>query len=159
MRRCGADEVVEYDKIKMEAIAGRHPSWVHSFDLIFDTIGVDSYYTTLAPQLLKCVTGTFVTAALPPSRPGKVGEDVGFFDGLALAVRLGWRKLTGRYYLIMGLLGGLPTKDGFLDIVRWMEEGKLGVEVWKRFDLAHMREAHEASQTGRAVGKIVVVVP
>ncbi len=158
-RRCGADEVVAHDNIQVDAIAGQHPDWMHSFDLIFDTIGVDSYYTTLAPQLLKRGTGRFVTAALPPSRPGKAGEDVGLLDGLSLAARLGWRRLTGRYSLITGLLGGLPTKDGFQDIVRWMDEGKLGVEVWKQFDLAHMREAHEASQTGRAVGKIAIEVP
>ncbi len=158
-QRCGADDVIEHDKIKVDEIARRHPRWVHAFDLMFDTIGVDSYYTRLAPHLLKRETGTFVTAALPPTRSGKAGEDVGVVDGLALAVRLGWRRLTGRYYLITGLLGGLPTKDGFQEIVRWMEEGKLEVARWKTFDLAHMREAHEASQTGRAVGKIVVVVP
>ncbi len=156
-RRCGADEVIEHDKVSVAEIAPLHPDWRHSFDLLFDTIGVDTYYTTLAPQLLKR-RGVFVTAALPPSQPGKAGEDVGLLDGTALAARLAWRRVSGRYFVIPGLMGGLPYKDGFPDMVRWLEEGRLAAEVWKTFDLEHIREAHAASQTGAAVGKIAVVV-
>jgi len=156
-RRCGADEVVEHDRVGVAEIAALHPDWRRSFDLLFDTIGVDAYYTRLARKLLKR-SGVFVTAALPPSRPGKAGEDVGLSDGIALVARLAWRRAGGRYFVIPGLMGGLPFKDGFRDIVRWLEEGRLAAEVWKTFDLEHIREAHAASQTGAAVGKIAVVV-
>jgi NADPH:quinone reductase-like Zn-dependent oxidoreductase len=156
-RRCGADEVIEHDKVSVAEIGPLHPDWHRSFDLIFDTIGVDAYYTTLAPQLLKR-SGVFVTAALPPSRPGKAGEDVGLLDGLALVARLAWRQAGRRYFVIPGFIVGLPAKDGFPDIVRWLEEGRLAAEVWKTFDLEQIREAQAASRTGAAVGKIAVVV-
>lgn len=156
--QCGADVVIEHDKTSMGDIVRSHPHWAHSFDLLFDTIGIDDYYITLAPRLLK-PTGRFVSAALPPSRPNKAGEDVGVLDGLNLVVRLGWRHLGGRYKFVLGLFGGLPTKEGFCNIVRWMDEGKLRASEWKRFDLAHIRDAHQASQTGTVVGKIVVTVP
>jgi NADPH:quinone reductase-like Zn-dependent oxidoreductase len=156
-RRCGADEVIEHDRVGVAEIGPLHPEWHRSFDLLFDTIGVDAYYTLLAPQLLKR-GGLFVTAALPPSRPGKAGEDVGLREGFALVARLAWRQAGGRYFMIPGLMGGLPTKDGFRDVVRWLEEGRLSAEVWKTFDLEQIREAQAASQTGAAVGKIAVVV-
>jgi NADPH:quinone reductase-like Zn-dependent oxidoreductase len=156
-RRCGADVVIEHDRVRVAEIGPLHPDWRRSFDLIFDTVGVDAYYTQLAPRLLKR-GGVFVTAALPPSRPGKAGEDVGLQDGMALLARLAWRRVGGRYFMIPGLMGGLPTKDGFAEIVRWLDEGRLGADVWKTFDLEHIGEAHAASQTGAAVGKIAVVV-
>ncbi len=156
-RRCGADEVIEHDRVGVAEVGQLNPDWRRSFDLIFDTVGVDAYYTILASQLLNR-SGIFVTAALPPSRPGKAGEDVGLRDGMALAARLAWRRAFGRYLLIRGLMGGLPTKGGFRDIVQWLEEGRIAAEVWKTFDLEHIREAHAASQTGTAVGKIAVMV-
>lgn len=144
--------------MKIEEILKLHPEWLNSFDLIYDCAGTDSYYTLLAPKLLKPDAGRFVTAVLPASAPGKAGEDVGFIDGIKLAAKIFWRWLTGNYFLITGLFGGLPTKDGFKEIVKWMEEGKLVVKVWKTYTLTQMREAHQASETGRTIGKIAVIV-
>jgi NADPH:quinone reductase-like Zn-dependent oxidoreductase len=155
VRGCGADEVVEYDREPLEGLAERHPEWRASFDVIFDTVGDDRYFTAVAPELLR---GRFVTAAPPPSAPGRAGEDVGVVDGAALAARLAWRRLTGPYRLIPGLFSGLPNHDGFARLVRWMDEGKLGARIGRSFDLAQIREAHRASETGRTVGKIAISV-
>jgi NADPH:quinone reductase-like Zn-dependent oxidoreductase len=81
--RCGADEVIEHDRIGVAEVGPLHPDWGRSFDLMFDTIGIDAYYTLLAPRLLRR-GGAFVAAALPPPRPGKAEEDVGLREGVAL---------------------------------------------------------------------------
>src|SRR5690606_16317790 len=98
---------IAHDTVRVAEIADRYPQWANSFDLIFDTIGVDTYYSKLARRLLK-PDGRFVIAALPQSADGRPGEDVDLFGGLALGTRLLWRHATGRYRLIAGLLGGLP---------------------------------------------------
>jgi NADPH:quinone reductase-like Zn-dependent oxidoreductase len=156
-REMGAHEVVEYDRTPLEEVAAR-PEWRGSFDLVFDAVGDDRYFTLVAAALLRPGAGRFVTAAPPPSRPGRPGEDLGLREGAALAARLAWRRLAHGYRLIPGLFGGLPTRGGFADIARWVEDGRLAVHVWKTFELDEIREAHAASETGRAVGKIAVVV-
>ncbi len=64
VRACGADAVVAYDRTPIETIAREHPEWKGTFDLIFDTVGIDTAWTILAPQLLSA-TGRFVAAAIP----------------------------------------------------------------------------------------------
>ncbi len=158
IRSLGADEVIPHDQVSVEAIPEHYPDWACSFDLILDAVGLDTYYTIVARHLLK-PTGRFVSAALPQMKPGQAGEDVGLWSGLGLFGRLVARMLRGRYAMIAGLIGGLPTKDGLPQIVEWLETGKLRPRPAVVYELAQIREAHKASETGRTVGKIAVRVP
>ena len=55
-------------RLAVQQIPNHLPDWAHSFDLIFDCVGIDEYFTDLAPWLLK-PNGRFVTAALPSFHP------------------------------------------------------------------------------------------
>jgi NADPH:quinone reductase-like Zn-dependent oxidoreductase len=157
-RDCGAHAVIAHDQVGVAEIANQHRDWLGTFDLIFDTIGVDAYYTQLAPQLLKA-GGRFVTAALPQRAGGGPGEDVDFLGGIALGTRLLARHATGRYRLITGLLTGLPGQEGMPALAAWLAEGKLKPRQAAQLPLTAMAEAHRLSETGRTVGKISITVP
>lgn len=156
-RACGAHEVITHDKVRVADIADRYPQWANSFDLIFDTIGIDTYYSKLARRLLK-PTGRFVTAALPQSADGRPGEDVDLIGGLVMGTKLLWRHATGRYRLITGLLGGLPSHEGVSAMAQWLKEGKLCPHQSASFPLSQIAEAHRLSETGKTVGKISIRV-
>jgi NADPH:quinone reductase-like Zn-dependent oxidoreductase len=158
VRACGADIVIPHDRIPVRQIPEQFPGWAHTFDLVFDCVGVDEYFTELAPWLLK-PSGRFVTAALPSFRPGQPGEDVGLFDGGLLLSRVLWRRLTGGYRLISGLVVGLPAKDGLPTIVRWITEGKLAPHTASTYRLQEIAAAHRESEKGRTVGKIAIEIP
>lgn len=157
-RQCGADDVIAYDRIPMEMIASRHPEWKGSFDLIFDAVGLDQAWTVLAPWLLS-TDGRFVGAALPQLADGRPGEDVGVIGALATAGRLTLRRMGGRYRFIYGFFGDLPSKQGFASLVQWIAEGKLAATLAATYSLDQLADAHRASETGRTVGKISVVIP
>jgi NADPH:quinone reductase-like Zn-dependent oxidoreductase len=158
VRQCGADNVIAYDRMPFESIAGHHPEWQGSFDLIFDTVGLDKAWTALAPRLLS-TDGRFVGAALPQLSDGRAGEDVRLIGGLATAGRLALRRTGGRYRFIYGFMGDLPSKQGFLSLVQWIGEGKVTVKLAASYSLDQLADAHRASETGRTVGKISVVIP
>jgi NADPH:quinone reductase-like Zn-dependent oxidoreductase len=158
VRRCGADDVVAYDRSSIESIPSHHPEWQGRFDLIFDTVGLDEAWTVLAPRLLSW-NGRFVGAALPQMADGRAGEDVGGMRGLATAARLALRRMGGRYRFIYGFMGDLPRKRGFSSLVQWVGEEKVAVKVAATYALDQLADAHRASETGRIVGKISVMIP
>lgn len=155
VRDCGADDVIAHDHVAIEDIAGQHKNWHGRFDLIFDAVGIDRYFSDVAPHLLR-TEGRFVTAAIPATTEGRPGEDVALHEALPLVTRMAKRHLCGRYRLIPGLLGGLPSKTGFPDIVRWMDRGLLEARTAATYDLADLPAAHLESQGGRTVGKIAI---
>jgi NADPH:quinone reductase-like Zn-dependent oxidoreductase len=157
VRACGAGIAIPHDRIGIQQIPDHFPDWAHTFDVIFDCVGIDEYFTDLAPWLLK-PGGRFVTAALPSFRPGRPGEDVGTVEGAGLFIRLLRRSLTGNYRFIPGLVVGLPVKDGMPAIVRWITEGKLAPYTASTYQLADIAEAHRESAKGRTVGKIAIDV-
>jgi len=156
-RTCGAHEIVAHDEVSIADIAHHYPQWTNSFDLIFDTIGIDTYYSKLAHRLLE-PNGRFITAALPQSADGRPGEDVDLFGGIVMGTKLLWRHATGRYRLITGLLGGLPSHEGVRAMAQWMRDGKLRAHQSASFPLSRIAEAHRLSETGRTVGKISIRV-
>jgi len=157
-RACGADEVVPYDRTPIETIADAYPTWAGTFDLILDTVGIDRAWTVLAPRLL-AKDGRFVAAALPQSADGRAGEDAGLVEGMATGVRLALRRMGGRYRFIYGFMGDLPCKQGYASLVQWIAEGKVAVKLAASYTLDQLAEAHRASETGRTIGKISVVIP
>lgn len=157
VRECGADEIVPHDVVAVEQLAERRPEWAGTFDLILDTVGIDTYYTDVARKLLKS-GGRFVTAALPQDSRGRPGEDRDLLGGLALLLTVLFRSATGRYRLIGGLIGELPSKSGFPIMVRWLAEGRLRPRIAARYALADIGLAHRDSERGRTVGKIAVRV-
>ena len=158
VRNCGADDVVAYDRTSMESIASQHPEWQGSFDLLFDAVGLDEAWTVLAPRLLSR-DGRFVAAAVPQLAAGRAGEDVGIIGGLATIVRFTFRRMGGRYRFIYGILGDVFCKRGFSSLVQWIAEGKVAAKIAATYSLEHIADAHRASETGRTVGKISVVIP
>jgi NADPH:quinone reductase-like Zn-dependent oxidoreductase len=158
VRACGADEVVPYDRTPIETIADAYPAWAGTFDLIFDAVGVDQAWTVLAPRLL-AEHGRFVAAALPQSADGRPGEDVGPVGAVATAGRLALRRIGGRYRFIFGFMGDLPCKEGYASLVQWIAEGKVAVNLAADYTLDQLADAHRASETGRTIGKISVVIP
>jgi NADPH:quinone reductase-like Zn-dependent oxidoreductase len=158
VRQCGADEVIAYDRVPVEHMASARPEWKGSFDLIFDAVGIDKAWTVFAPRLLR-QDGRFVGAALPQLSDGRAGEDVGLIGGLATAIRLALRRMGGRYRFIYGFMGDLPSKQGFPSLVKWVAEGKVAPKLTATYSLDQLADAHRASETGRTVGKISVVIP
>ena len=158
VRACGADEVVPYDRTPIETIADAYPAWAGTFDLLFDAVGIDQAWTVLAPRLL-AQGGRFVAAALPQSADGRAGEDVGIVEGITTGVRLALRRMGGRYRFIFGFMGDLPCKDGYASLVQWIAEGKVAVKLAAGYTLDQLADAHRASETGRTIGKISVVIP
>ena len=157
VRHCGADEVIAYDRVPLERIASTHSEWKGSFDLILDAVGIDKAWTAVAPWLLNR-DGRFVGAALPQLPDGRAGEDVGLVGGLATGVRLALRRMGGRYRFIYGFMGDLPSKQGFPLLVEWIAEGKVAPRLAATYPLDQLADAHRASETGRTVGKISVVM-
>ena len=158
VRKCGADYVVAYDQTSIESIASHHPEWQESFDLIFDTVGIDKAWTVLAPRLLER-NGRFVAAALPQLADGRAGEDTGVVGGLATVVRLTLRRMGGRYRFIYGFMGDVFCKRSFASLVQWIAEEKMAAKLAATYSLDQFAGAHRASETGRTVGKISVVIP
>jgi NADPH:quinone reductase-like Zn-dependent oxidoreductase len=158
VRACGADAVVAYDRTPIGAIPREHPEWLDSFDLILDAVGIDQAWTILAPRLL-APTGRFVGAAVPPSAEGKAGEDVGILQGLSVYARFMRRRMGGRFRFIYGLVGNVFRNPAFPRFVQWLADGKVVVQVAATYPLDRLAEAHRASESGRTVGKIAVIIP
>jgi NADPH:quinone reductase-like Zn-dependent oxidoreductase len=155
---CGADHVIAYDRTAIESIPSQHPDWQRNFDLIFDTVGLDKAWIVLAPWLLSR-NGRFVAAAVPQLAGGRAGEDVGIIGGLATVIRFTLRQMGGRYRFIYGFMNDVFSKRAFSSLVQWVSEGKVAAKVATTYSLEQLADAHRASETGRIVGKISVVIP
>lgn len=158
VRKCGADYVVAYDRTPIESVASHHPEWQGRFDLIFDAVGHDKAWTVLAPRLLSR-NGRFVAAATPQLADGRAGEDVGIIGGMATIVRFTLRRMGGRYRFIYGIMGDVFSNRGFSSLVQWIAEGKVTAKLAATYSLDQLADAHRASESGRTVGKISVVIP
>jgi NADPH:quinone reductase-like Zn-dependent oxidoreductase len=67
--------------------------------------------------------------------------------------------LGGRYRFIYGFSGDLSPKQAFPSLVQWLGEGKLAARLAATYSLDQLADAHRASEAGRTVGKISVVIP
>jgi NADPH:quinone reductase-like Zn-dependent oxidoreductase len=158
VRRCGADYVVAYDRTPIESIPSRHPEWQGRFDLIFDTVGLDNAWTELAPRLLS-KNGRFVAAAVPHLTDGRPGEDTGIIWGLRTLARFTLRRMGGQYRFIYGFMNDVFSERAFSSLVQWLAEGKVAAKLAATYSLDELADAHRASETGRTIGKIAIVIP
>jgi len=158
VRQCGADEVIAYDRTPIESMLGEYPEWKGSFDLIFDAVGLDMLWTVLSPRLLSR-TGRFIAAAAPQLPDGRAGEELGINAGLATLVRFALRRLGGRYRFVNGMVDDVFADRAYSSLVQWIAEGKVVTKLTASYPLDQLAEAHRASETGRTVGKISVVIP
>jgi NADPH:quinone reductase-like Zn-dependent oxidoreductase len=126
----GADAVIDYTQ--QDALDTDQP-----YDVVYDTIGVCQY-----EEAKKAVTaeGTYLTLVPVP------GIDF-FIPGQT-------EREPGKGYFV-----AWTPKSADLEIVAdWVREGKLRPVIDSEYTLDQIRDAHERSQTERAVGKIVVRV-
>ena len=158
VRQCGADEVIAYDRTPIESMLGEYPEWKGSFDLIFDAVGLDMLWTDLSPRLLSRA-GRFIAAAAPQLPDGRAGEELGINAGLATLVRFALRRLGGRYRFVNGMVDDVFADRAYSSLVQWIAEGKVVTKLTASYPLDRLGEAHRASETGRTVGKISVVIP
>jgi NADPH:quinone reductase-like Zn-dependent oxidoreductase len=128
--------------------------------IAFDAVGLDNVWTDLAPRLLS-KQGRFVAAATPQLPDGRVGEDVGVIEGLATLVRFTLRRMGGRYRFINGMVDdhNVFAERDYSSLVRWIAEGKVAAKLSVSYPLNQLADAHRASETGRTVGKISIVIP
>jgi NADPH:quinone reductase-like Zn-dependent oxidoreductase len=159
VRHCGADDVIAYDRTPLNDILSAHPEWEGRFDLIFDAVGLDNVWTDLAPRLLS-KGGRFVAAAAPQLPDGRAGEDVGVIGGLATLVRFTLRRMGGRYRFVNGMIDdyNVFAERDYSSLVRWVAEGKVAPKLTVTYPLEQLADAHRASETGRTIGKISIVV-
>jgi NADPH:quinone reductase-like Zn-dependent oxidoreductase len=160
VRQCGADEVIAYDRTPLKDILSGHSEWQGRFDLIFDAVGLDNVWTDLAPRLLS-KQGRFVAAATPQLPDGRAGEDVGVIEGVATLVRSALRRMGGRYRFINGMADdhNVFAERDYSSLVQWIAEGKVAAKLTMTYPLNQLADAHRASETGRTVGKISIVIP
>ncbi len=133
VRSLGADEVVPYDQRAM--------SDAGTFDVIFDAVGLQSFFS-LSGQLNP--TGRYVTT-LPNA------ANVLSWAVLPVASLAGYGK---RSYAV----NTRPDTEDLLALTGLCEAGKLRPHIEKEYTLEQLPEAHRRSQSGRVVGKLVVTV-
>ena len=126
----GADAVIDYTQ--QDALATDEP-----YDVIYDTIGV-SQYDEAKKALVS--DGVFLTLVPVP------GIDF-FIPGQS-------EREAGKGYFV----AWTPRSKDIELLVEWIKAGKLRTVIDSEFSLEKIRDAHERSETERAVGKIVVKV-
>jgi len=148
----GADEVIDYHKgnpYKTGAEKG-------AFDLVFDTVGEAA---KMGGPLIK--PGKFVIsiASMPESGAfDRSGTPIPFFLRAILSVlsfRTKWSASPGVYNYVMLK----PNQEDLTKLVGYMRDGTIRSVIDSTFDgLEKGPEAFKRLETGRAKGKVIVVV-
>jgi len=164
IKGCGADEVIDYTKEKIEERTDPE------FDFIFDTIGE----ATKVPHLLKTdgiivgIGGPFTIEALQEVREGTgvLTRGQRMFFGLfgpLLNLLLGGTRLNYNVRYYTGDYGYFCTfawgdRDRMQDIVELVKAKKLKPKIDTVYDLKDAKKAMEHVESGRAVGKVIIKV-
>ncbi|KAJ3225757.1 hypothetical protein HDU78_010568 [Chytriomyces hyalinus] len=139
----GADVFLDYTTAPL----AKQLSTKDEFDVIYDAVaGDDGKNWELAQTILK-PSGLFVSPAAPFEGGISVGNVAKFAGTLA------WRAVTSsrRYKFI----SAIPVPD-FPPVAEWIEKGSLKLVTSVALPLAEAKKAHELSESGRTVGKIVL---
>jgi NADPH:quinone reductase-like Zn-dependent oxidoreductase len=119
------------------------------FDFCFDCVGGDEYYELIGPRLQpKAVYST----AVGPAKYGG-SEPMSFLTIGSMLGKLAWRNVFGSYKFV----SSLPIPE-FKFIDEMIRDGRIQPIPVVSFPLAEAQKAHEASESNRTVGKIVLVV-
>jgi len=145
VKSMGADEVIEYDKIDLNNLPNERPEWRQTFDVVFDCVGEDIWYTPLGDFLLKPKAP--YTAATPPAKDMSVKTIAGIVGKLA------YRSLLGAHPY--RLITSLPDTD-WPKLVEWMAQGKIRPHIAKVYDMKDGANAYNDNMQGRTVGKLVL---
>jgi NADPH:quinone reductase-like Zn-dependent oxidoreductase len=130
LRELGADEVIDYRTTDFEAV-------VRDIDVVLDPIGGDYAARSLATLR----DGGALLSAASPTEPGPDVEAA----AAARGIRTGFTLVE-------------PDRHGLLAITELVDAGKLRPEIAEVLPLAEAARAHELSETGRTVGKLVLRV-
>jgi alcohol dehydrogenase len=149
VKNLGADVAIDYKTQKFDTLLA-------DFDLVFDTQGGDTQHRSFS--VLKR-GGTLVTiAGIPTAEFGRewgvnplVRMVMGFKN--RTSTKLAKQRNINFKYLFMR-----PSGEQLRDIAKLVEADKIKPIIDKTFDLDHLRDALNYSQTGRAVGKIVITI-
>jgi NADPH:quinone reductase-like Zn-dependent oxidoreductase len=148
-KQLGADIAIDYKAQKFDALLA-------DYDLVFDTQGDDTQHRSFS--VLKR-GGTLVTiAGIPTAEFGRewgVNPIVRLVMGFKNRVssKLARERGVNFKYLFMH-----PSGDQLRNIAKLIEAGKIKPVIDKTFDLDHVRDALSYSESGRAVGKVVITL-
>ncbi|OCX61729.1 NADPH:quinone reductase [Thioclava sp. SK-1] len=125
VRGLGADEVVDYTACRFE-------DFVHDMDVVFDTVGAETFQRAFATLRRG---GVMVTVVAFPE-----GDEAARYG---VTVK---RSFTASNAETLGRIGALA------------EAGKLVPRIERTFGLSEVKDALELSENGRARGKIVLTM-
>jgi len=144
-KKLGADEVIDYKKQDLVAELTR----LGKFNLVVDNVGKPVELFWQAHQFLK-----------EDAKWVQVAAGFGLSDIRSLTSRMMWPRFLGGGKTKFEFLGVANNYDQAMQIVRWMQEGKVKAitdEVFGMEDKGPIR-AYEKLKTGHAKGKVVVRV-
>jgi alcohol dehydrogenase len=149
VKSLGADVVIDYKTQHFDAL-------LSDYDLVFDTLGGETQQRSFS--VLKR-GGTLVTiAGIPTAEFGRawgVNPIVRMVMGFKnrASTKLAKERGVNFKYLFMH-----PSGEQLRDIARLIETGKIKPVIDKTFDLDHVRDALNYSESGRAVGKVIITL-
>lgn len=131
VKSLGAEHVVDYSKGKVDAQVLAVAPVV---DVVFDCVGGDS-----ATDAIAAVKNDGVVVSIAAFNIGKLCQDAG--------------KATGVAFMVS------PNHAQLQEIGDLIDAGKVKLAGLETMPLADCAKAHDLSQSGRTVGKIVLTVP
>jgi NADPH:quinone reductase-like Zn-dependent oxidoreductase len=126
----GADAVIDYTR--QDPLETDKP-----YDIVYDTVGAYQY-----EDAKRAVTEEGIYLTLVP------------VPGIDFFIPGQTEREPGKGYFV----AWTPTAADLQILADWVDEGKLRPVIDSEFRLDQIREAHERSQTQRAVGKIIINV-
>jgi NADPH2:quinone reductase len=143
VKSLGADAAIDYTQAgwaeEVKAVTGGKGA-----DIFLDATG-DTAQGALRPL---APGGTWVLYGSQQSQGGLSGQDVG---------RLLLHAQTIRGFTLYEMLSdSAAIFAGLQEVFGWFARGKLHLEVRDRFPLAQARQAHEAIETRKTVGKVIL---
>ncbi|KAJ3190869.1 hypothetical protein HK101_008287 [Irineochytrium annulatum] len=140
----GADVFIDYRSAPLKDQLTKEGE----FDVVYDTVGQDEgAYWTLATHILK-PKGLFVTSAGQHKGNITLGVVAGIIGS---GIYRSWSNSRKHKFV-----SALPI-DQFTNLEKWIADGSLKCITNHTFPLKEAKAAHELSETGRTVGKIVLL--